>query len=297
MSIWYSVDDDDYEPDSALVGSPLPARDPHAKYAPDVYRRKSRIIEDPSSDMDLVVDGDDISGYAPDNPESVNAGQNIAAENTKIRGAHRVYDSLRTNSIFQAPNRRGNARARLDAINAAYHQDEPTQTRRFKSRTEEVRIWLLMHELAIRELAQFEVATTFAPGDRDRQSAHDVDDLIKRVKEEVIDVLVAQEAASRSATDATDIAAVSDAQYIRELCAAKAAFVLNNFYDHIGGINMRGRAQATGGFTTEELRRNNVLRTTYDQDHATYETEPGRFPGAARKLFSTIRPRREESVP
>lgn len=198
-------------------------------------------------------------------------------------GREAVYQGLRSNSIYRAKNRQGAARASLEAINEAYQVQEPIESRRFDTLATEARLWLLLRELSMRELRQFEAATSFRPAGRDVEDEGKVEALRKWVQEEVIAVITAQEDRNEEATGP------GNAQYLREMCAAKAPFVLNNFYDHIGGINMRGRAQATGGFTSEELKQNNVLEMIYEEDGASYQIDPEVFPQAAQTLFSTLR--------
>lgn len=202
-----------------------------------------------------------------------------------------VYNRLRTNTIYRASNRQGAARARLESINDSFQVREPAESRRFESLAVEARLWLLLRELGVRELRQFEAATSFRPSGRETQKESEVAALLKWVREEAIQAITKQEDLRRGGgqQQQQQQQGPGNAQYLREMCAAKAPFVMNNFYDHIGGINMRGRAQATGGFTTEELTRNNALQLVYEEDGAAYKIDPDVFPQAAQTLFSTLR--------
>ncbi len=265
----------------------------------DDFSVKSEATSEPGVEVEGI--GDDIKDVKQEFREipeldevSLEEGLTRALARTQVspsavrefRREKNVYQNLRRNNIFAAQNRQGAARARLEAINESFQVQEPEESRRFDSLTTEARLWLLLHELGHRELCQFEAATSFHPEGRDVQEEGEVEALMKRVQEEAIGVITAQEdrGGERGGTRGP-----GNAQYLREMCAAKAPFVMNNFYDHMGGINMRGRAQATGGFTTEELRQNNVLQMVYEQDGSSYTIDPEAFPQAAQTLFSTLR--------
>jgi len=219
--------------------------------------------------------------------------ENTAAAQ-KRRRQEAIISKLRTNRIYQARNRQGAARAILERVNESYKLREPLESRRFDSLATEARLWRLMRELGVRELTQFEAATSFDPQGRDMEPEEDVMALKKWVQDDVINAILRQEEEDRQGSGRgrkyEKGSGPGNAQYLREMCAAKAPFILNDFYDHMGGINMRGRAQQTGGFTNDELKRNNRMELVYTGDGGSkYAIHADTFPRAAQKLFSTLR--------